>query len=235
MQLYIIRHGESANNALSAAEAANRVSDPPLTERGETQARKLADHLVLPAGPPPPSGASFDLQNRSGYRFTKLFCSPMIRALKTITPIAEVLGMSPEVWVDVHEQGGIYLEGSPDLPGLKRNEMESRFPGFVLPEGLKETGWWNRPQESETELVARSARVARELEDRFASTEERIAIVTHGGFGNCLLHALVNSEPDPGTYFRHQNTAISRVDFEEDRVNVCYLNRVDHLPTELVT
>ena len=90
-------------------------------------------------------------------------------------------------------------------------------------------------QESETEWVARSARVARELEDRFASTEERIAIVTHGVSGNCLLHALVNSEPDPGTYFSHQNTAISRVDFEEDRVNVCYLNRVDHLPTELVT
>ncbi len=234
MQLYIIRHGESANNALSAAEAANRVCDPPLTERGEAQARKLADHLaemdVSPASP-----GSFDRQNRYGYRFTRVFCSPMLRALRTTTPIAGALEMRPEVWVDTHEQGGIWLEGSPDLPGLSRSEMERRFPDFVIPDGVKETGWWNRPQESESEWVARSARVAREVKDRFASTDERIAIVSHGGFGNCLLHSLVNSVPGSDTYFSHQNTAISRVDFEEDRVNVCYLNRVDHLPTELVT
>ena len=236
MELYLIRHGESFNNRLSAAEAAKRACDPPLTERGEAQARRLADYLAGRVRRSSSAETALDVQNRSGCRFTRLFCSPMLRALQTAAPIAETLGMRPRVWIDIHEQGGIWLQESPnDLPGLSRGEMVSRFTGFALPEGVTETGWWHRPLEREPEWVARSTRVAKELKGCFAATDERIAIVTHGGFASCLLHALLNGESRQDAHFSHQNTAMSRVDFEADRATVCYLNRIDHLPSELVS
>ena len=66
--------------------------------------------------------------------------------------------------------------------------------------------------------------------------EERIAVVTHGGFMNDLLHAIADVGSADGIYFSHQNTGISRIDFMEDgTVRVRYLNWVAHLPPELVT
>ena len=47
MELYIIRHAQSSNNAL--ADERERVCDPHLTELGRQQAELLAAHLA--AGP----------------------------------------------------------------------------------------------------------------------------------------------------------------------------------------
>ena len=48
MQLYIIRHAQSVNNALD--DQRYRVSDPLLTEVGHRQAAMLAEHLAHGAG-----------------------------------------------------------------------------------------------------------------------------------------------------------------------------------------
>jgi len=40
--LYLVRHGESYNNAVPMAQ---RVCDPPLTELGQKQAAKLAERI----------------------------------------------------------------------------------------------------------------------------------------------------------------------------------------------
>ena len=239
MELYFIRHGESANNALT--DAADRVSDPPLTETGTEQAERVArclgdaslgsDELALGAY----------LQNRCGFTITRLFCSPMLRAMQTAAPIAKALGISPEVWMDVHEQGGIWLDhddgrGSVGYPGLGRSEMVTQFPDYRLPDGIPEDGWWNRPQEAEHEWIERADRVARDLRGRYTGTEERVAIVTHGGFTNSMIHALLNNGELEEVYFSHQNTGITRIDIEEDGfVRMRYLNRLEHLPRELVT
>jgi broad specificity phosphatase PhoE len=44
MELFLIRHGESTNNALE--DWTQRVEDPLLTERGERQAERTAAHLA---------------------------------------------------------------------------------------------------------------------------------------------------------------------------------------------
>ena len=55
MQLYIIRHAQSYNNALT--DWTERVSDPPLTELGEQQADLLAAYLAsTPAEAEQPGG-----------------------------------------------------------------------------------------------------------------------------------------------------------------------------------
>ena len=112
--------GESANNTLSgeseAAYKSGRVADPPITPRGEAQARALAAHLApLPPPPPgdddeepaaggPPSvgGASAPHPLVSG-RIAHLYVSPMRRTLMTIAPLARATGLRPRVIADAYE------------------------------------------------------------------------------------------------------------------------------------
>ena len=114
MDLFIIRHGQSANNSLP--DIRDREVDPPLTDLGERQAELLAEHLA--------SGETHDritadtgntrYQMREGYGITALFTSPMYRSLQTVQPIAKSLGLAPKIWVDIHEEGGMYLNHGGD-------------------------------------------------------------------------------------------------------------------------
>src|SRR5687768_15915859 len=100
MRLYLIRHGQSSNNALYGKNPEYfenlRSHDPQLTETGQKQAALTAEYL---------SQASPD----DAFDFTHLYVSPMIRAMDTAKPIAEALGIQPEIWLDIHEIGGLYL------------------------------------------------------------------------------------------------------------------------------
>ncbi len=236
MQLYIIRHAQSFNNALT--DWTERVSDPPLTELGEQQADLLAAYLASTPAEAEQPGSGAHYVNRTGFRFTRLFTSAMRRALQTAAPIGQAIGLQPEVWVDIHETGGVFLdyhEGR-GLPGLKRAEMAEQFPSIRLSPEVDEDGWWNREQETEEQWLARAARVAAELRDRYAGTDEHIGLVTHGGFAAVLLYSLFGHPWPPTVIFPHLNTAISRLDFTRDgTIVVQYFNRVEHLPTELLT
>ena len=230
MELYIIRHGQSSNNA--SGDDGQRVCDPPLTGIGEAQANQLARYLASDGG-----GA---VGIRPGFRFDRLFSSPMLRAMQTAAPAGKALGIRPEIWIDIHEEGGIWLDEGDDrgevgYPGLTRSEIETRFPGFVIPEAITEAGWWNRPPEVKSEWRARASRVASVLHERFAGTGERIGLVCHGGFANDLLHAVFAGMPD-SIYFENPNTAISRLDFNgKGWVQVRYLSLVAHLTPDLIT
>ena len=71
-----------------------------------------------------------------------------------------------------------------------------------------------------------------------APPDATIALVTHGTFLDNLFHALfVPGEGyDDRVHFSNLNTSISRVDFPEGRrISLRYLNRVDHLPADLIT
>lgn len=238
MELYIIRHGQSHNNALQ--DARDRVCDPPLTDVGRQQAAALAEYLKRRVEPPGISDAQYN-QNHHGYDFTRLYCSPMLRALETAEPIGRALGLSPHIWVDLHEHGGIFLDhgdgrGPVGYPGMTREEIAVRFPDYTIPERMTNRGWWNRPMETEPEWTARGAVIASRLWEQFGGTDERIALVTHGGCTNSLLCKLLHDIPPGAAAFSHQNTAISRVDWNDDgRVILRYMNRVEHLPIELVT
>ena len=162
----------------------------------------------------------------------------MRRSLQTAAPIGEAIGLQPEVWVDIHETGGVFLdyhEGR-GLPGLKRAEMAAQFPTFRLSPEVTEDGWWNRGQESKEEWLERAARVAAELRERYATSDERIGLVTHGGFADKLLHTLFGHTMPPRVILPHRNTAITRLDFcDRNGMIVQYFNRVEHLPSALLS
>ena len=239
MELFIIRHAQSSNNAL--ADQCERVVDPPLTDLGLRQAELVAKHLA--------NGIDHETQAiegqpadtpMNGMRISRLYCSAMLRALQTAQFIGAALGLAPHVWVDVHEEGGMWLnhgaaEGIRGYPGMTRAEIARRFPECVLPEQVTEQGWWRFGQEERTPFMERATRVAAELRQQ-SQSNERIAIVTHGGFGAYLLRALVGAPVDANVFFHHDNTGVTRVRFRPDgRVSIRYQNRVDHLPPNLVT
>jgi broad specificity phosphatase PhoE len=235
MELCIIRHGQSTNNAL--ADPRNRVCDPPLTELGGRQAEIVAQHLAT--GTRPALWVE-DFRNRSGCGITRLYCSPMWRALQTAQYIGQTLGLAPQVWIDIHERGGIFLdhgeEGVVGHPGKTRSEILAEFPGYVLPEGVTDQGWWRQQgREDMSAFYGRAAKVTGELR-QWAASDERIALVTHGGFTDALLKALFNQLPGHHIYYHHLNTAISWISFRSDgHLDIEFLNRVDHLPLELVS
>jgi len=232
MDLFLIRHGQSANNALEDVTLRDR--DPELTELGCQQAERLAVFLH--------DGGHLEPAERRENRplFDCLYCSSMLRAMLTARPVGKALNLTPEVWIDIHEMGGIYLDHGPDrgivgYSGQMRVEMGARFPEYALPEEVGEDGWWTGGMESFPAGQGRAIGVAAELRKR-AAEEGRIALVTHGGFMSCLLQALGRQLPAEGIYYDHGNTAISRLELRDGGTTVVrYLNRLEHLPEELLS
>jgi broad specificity phosphatase PhoE len=174
----------------------------------------------------------------------RLYVSPMLRALQTAQPISRALGLAPEVWVDIHEHGGVFT-GNPEMgnvvgyTGLTRAEIAAQFPSYRVADGIGAEGWWVGGYEEMDICYARACRVAERLYALAAEYENAtIALVTHGTFLDTLMHALfVPNEPYGNrVHFSHLNTAVSRLDFGKGRrVALRYMNRTDHLPVELIT
>jgi len=249
MQLYFIRHGQSENNASWAvhqSSTAPRVPDPGLTDIGHQQAQLVARHL---AGKETveANNNSPDRHTRSGFNLTHLYTSLMLRAVSTADYISRACDLPMICWEEIHEWGGIYekdaeTEEKIGLPGPNRVFFAENFPGLKLPDSLGEAGWWNRPYEPFEASPERAKRVAIELLARHGGTEDRVAMVSHGGFGFALLKALIDfTSPNNlfgdarHVWFSMNNTSISRIDFGPDFLAINYLNRVNHLPTELIT
>jgi 2,3-bisphosphoglycerate-dependent phosphoglycerate mutase len=243
MELYLIRHGQSANNIL--VDQRTRVADPALTEIGRRQAEMLAHHLAAATDTTDLPAVSFGYRkvsqhNGPGYGITRLFSSPMWRSLATAQPVGRALGLSVEVWVNIHEIGGIYLEeatGFVGYGGKTRQELLDEYPGYVLPAAITDRGWWMESLETDLARRARAYTVAAQLRGWAAEgNDQRIAMVSHGGFLNDLLKALLDIPLGRTGFLQHCNTAISHLEFQpEGRVMVDYVNRVDHLPPELIT
>jgi 2,3-bisphosphoglycerate-dependent phosphoglycerate mutase len=238
MQLYLIRHAQSENNALWEHSGSNqgRSMDPELSELGCRQASALAKFLAHYNGS---VGGEDDFHNRQGFNFSHLYTSLMLRSVMTGVIIAEALKKPLIAWTDWHEVGGIYLADQ-DInepvgqAGNNRAYFEENYPGLVLPDEMGDERWWNRHFEERPERWERAQRVQRELFRRHGNTSDRVAIVTHGGFTNYFLKSLFEISPDQPLWFMFNNTAITRIDFNEE-IRLVYLNRVDHLSEELIS
>jgi 2,3-bisphosphoglycerate-dependent phosphoglycerate mutase len=238
MQLYFIRHAQSANNRLYEETGSwnGRDSDPELTEAGHLQAKLLAEHVACANGETPRR----DYVNRGKFGFTHLYSSLMVRALATAAPLSAALNLPLVVWEDLHEVGGIFSideETGEHIgqPGKSRSELAARFPHAQLPETLDDTGWWNRAHESVDLQVRRARRVVYDLIERHGGTDDRVALVSHGGFYNFLLAELLGIQADNGFWFSINNTGITRFNFDPDGIGLAYANRLEHLPTDLIT
>ena len=225
MDLFLIRHAQSANNVLTDDRL--RTMDPLLTELGMRQAERVACH------------AARIVPTRDGVA-TRLYCSPMWRALHTANTISRAAGLTPEVCVDIHEHGGIYLDqgeegGVIGYPGKTRAQILDAFPTVIVRPEITDLGWWAGGLEEMSACYERAARVIEVLRE-WSPSDQRILMVSHGGFINSFLTLLFEQGADWPIFYHHSNTAITHLTFAaEGHLDVHYLNRVDHLPPEMVS
>jgi len=239
MRFYFIRHGQSINNAIYDATGGSegRSEDPHLTEIGQQQARLLADFIRATDA----RASGFEQKPKRDYfGFSHLYTSLTLRSVQTGVAVSEALRIPLVGWPEIHETGGIYLE-DPDsgalkgLPGKTRSFFKENYPQLRLPESLTEEGWWNRPYETEGERQFRAKNVRQVLLERHGGTEDRVAIISHGGFYVQLLREIFGVMEEKIWFFL-SNTGISRIDFEADGTSVLvYHNRTEHLPDRMLT
>jgi 2,3-bisphosphoglycerate-dependent phosphoglycerate mutase len=240
MQFYFIRHAQSQNNAIwdQTGASLGRSEDPELTDIGLQQAQVIADFLAKNnlKGPAPEN----DSQNVRGFPITHLYCSLMTRSVQTGSKIANVLGLPLTGWIDFHETGGIYLEDEATgtfngLPGKTRTQLQTRFPGLMLPETVTESGWWNRAYETDQERLPRAKRVVQDLIARHGNTNAGVAVVSHGGFFNALMTVLLGFDQFQNFWFQINNASITRIDFFDNGIGFLYMNKIDYMPRNLIT
>lgn len=247
MELYLIRHGQSVNNALMEDQYL-RVADPELTDIGKLQAQRLAEYLATALNhdalvrhqPDAP-----ERQQHHAYGLTHLYCSAMHRALQTAQPIAQALGVPTRVWLDIHEHGGIYLkrEGVAEgFGGRTRGQILAEFPDYELDDvKITDDGWW-LPQNGEEDLAACQGRAIRVAETLNAWASDparvghRVGLVSHGTFIDALIKALLNNLPSASYYHLHYNTGFTRLDLRPGHeTHIRYINRITHLEPALIT
>ncbi|MBW6466429.1 MAG: histidine phosphatase family protein [Brevefilum sp.] len=242
LELYFIRHGQSTNNVILHENDHDdyliaRATDPQLTPIGEQQA-----YLVGQALAQPPTTQDFDPQNRDGFGLTHLYCSVMVRAVQTGLAIAEQTRLPLVGWPELHETGGLFdvevVNGEPVFigqPGHGRSFFQSQFPKLIIPDDLPEAGWYNREKEPREHYLVRAQAIIDRLLAEHGGTDHRVGIVMHGGIFARILTAFFNIKAER-YWFLMNNCAISRIDIsEKGHVMLEYMNKVDHLPDDLVT
>ena len=245
MKLYLVRHAQSANNQLwnGTDHVDGRTPDPEITETGHRQAELLAKHLAHPEGEP--RQHPFSPKRDSSFGLTHLYCSLMTRSILTADYIANICDIEPQALPDIFEKNGIYdFDDDGEMRGLAgpgREYFQSRFPYLHLPESVDDSGWWNRPAEDHDEFIDRVSAVVKRLKQH-EDNEACIAMVVHGDFIDQFVNELMGVDRHAHNYasdwvanWTFHNTSISRFDFVSGGHNVVYLNRIDHLPAELVT
>ncbi|MCX6060166.1 MAG: phosphoglycerate mutase family protein [Chloroflexi bacterium] len=217
MELYFIRHGQSVNNAGSNNPEYKEHPDPYLTEMGIEQAKYLAKYLKEKQHIT--NDRVWNNQNQFGFGFTHIYTSLMERAVANEDKFS-------------------------GLPGKPRSFFEKNFPELKLPNNLDESGWWNRPFESDEERQPRADNFFAELiarhADRQGQPEERIAIVSHGGFFVRLISSMLKlpwrqAAFDMKSWFLLNNSSISRFDIRDGEIMISYINQTRHLPAHLIS
>jgi broad specificity phosphatase PhoE len=218
MEVYLVRHAESQNNALHESQ---RIADPPLTERGKRQADRLAHWAAE-------------------IRATQLLTSPFRRALDTLAPTARRTMVPVEVWTDLHERGGCY-DGWGDgphraQPGLGRKAILEAYPQFEIEPELPDEGWWQgEGREADHAAIERAQRLLERLRSRFGGTSAVVIAVTHADFKRLLLEQILEQNPLIDRFGPLINTGVTHLREWRGRWRIDGFNAASHLPAELIT
>jgi len=198
-RLILIRHGESTWNRERRIQG---QLDPPLSEHGNEQARRVAARL-----------ARRPVQ--------ALYTSDLLRASQTAAPIAKTLGIEARPMKDLRE---IFLG---DWEGLHTDELAERFPD-AWEEWTREPSWDVVPRGEGASAF--EARVTSAFDRLFEQHPQGDAIVvTHGGVIQIGLHRVVG-RPSHGLFpFRISNGSVSIVERRNGRMVIATVNDTSHL------
>ncbi len=195
MRLYVVRHGESVNNA-----GFTPVPDPPLTPLGLAQADWL--------------GACW-----RGEAFHGLICSPLWRTLQTAEPLLAAARVGRTVaWPALVE-----WNRSNPLDGHPPAEIAARFPSVRCDPSLHEVGWPEYPgSETAADVIRRAAGVLERLIAEFPP-DARLVVVAHSGFDGAILCAALGADLDR-VRFGQGNGRVNTLDYDRGRYTLRSVN-----------
>ena len=201
MQLLLIRHAESTWNATGRIQG---WADPPLSEKGRSEAIRIARRL-----------------NGDG-TVDALYSSSSLRALQTAQLIGKELGLKPRLDERLREQG------VGELTGLTVEEAKAQYPD--LWRRLREER--HQPQipggESIESFRGRVVEVMEEIVNAHGPNE-RVAVVSHGGTFGVYLACFVGLDGYDRTPFWFDNASLSIIRLDRLWPAIILLNDTCHL------
>ncbi|HEX2880053.1 MAG TPA: histidine phosphatase family protein [Polyangiaceae bacterium] len=208
MDVLLIRHGQSVGNAEGRMQG---QLDYPLTEAGEQQGQALAAWL-----------------GRQAISWQAAYVSPQVRALRTYQILQEQLGaVAPQLDPDLRELHAGELEGK------VREEIELSHPSFFERDVTQVGSFAEFGGESYEDVQARVARVWARIFAAHRSSEDCVAILSHGGFLYQLMKAAICVPVPRVAILRFGNCCTSKMHFRDRRG--AYMGEVQwHVPIELM-
>ena len=224
MQIVLIRHGqpEWVRDGLN-------VIDPPLTDTGQQQARRLAEALA-------------------GEDFDEVLASPLIRARATAAPLLERLGREERIepWLEEIRDPGWHGTPAEKAQQLYRELAErashQRWDGLIGGEPIRD--FTARIHAGATEFLASRGieRVEHELPLwSIAEPGRTIVLVAHAGTNSVTIGHLLGLDPTPWEWDRFVlgHTSVSRLEAlpvkEGYAFSLTSLSNLEHLPPDLRT
>lgn len=223
--LYLVRHGESANNALPDSQ---RVSDPSLTPLGMVQAEKL--------------GQRFNQHVEAGNKIDLILTSPFLRTLQTIRPTAYALKMKPEIRSEIYEVGGCFDGYHPGeltgRPGMTDQEIATQFPQMQIPPEIDHQGWYkSKPFETREQAAARAEQQAIVLKQEFIGSGKAVICTVHADLIGLLMSVFCKSDSTLSDT-TVSNTGVTLLSFnaaKADEPEVIYFNDTRHLASNEIS
>jgi broad specificity phosphatase PhoE len=249
VQIVVVRHGQSTNNARYAAATGTasgpgaagtrggrtgkvrhypgRVPDPALSTLGVRQADALGKAL---------------LDGRAGFVPTHLYASATTRAVQTARPLAEVTGLPVVLHPDAYEVGGIHTFDPQTNtrranPGATFQELREHCRTVEALPGLFSTPGqpWDGGLEAEDhQALPRAGRFLASLRGAHGP-DDVVTVVGHQHFSQFVLAAAFGWTGPPWRRFRVDNTGHLSLHLDDGDALVDWINRVDHLDPADVT
>jgi broad specificity phosphatase PhoE len=200
-RIYLIRHGET-EGSISGRFLGS--TDLPLTARGSSQVRRLANllpaRLLVPGAP------------------TWCVASPLLRAQQTAEAVAGRAGLPVSTDVDLREMD------FGDWEGLTAEEIETRSPGALDQWASPGDGTAFPGGESLGQFDERIARARNRIVERQSET---VLVFAHGGVVRALVCGLLGLGRESFWLFDVQPASVVRVDLFEGGALLSELWSVD--------
>jgi probable phosphoglycerate mutase len=195
--LTLVRHGETSANVEGIWHGS---LDTALTERGRSQAERVAAHLA-----------------KTRADATALYASPLVRARDTASPIARRLRLAPRYEEDLREYHLGAWEGMSYADLVREHRIFERM--------RSEPDWQPGGGESARQVAERLGERIAAIAAQHAG--ERVIVVTHGGALALALGWLIDREVSAWRRVMH-NCAVSDLMFDPEPSLVCF-DEVAHL------
>ncbi|HKF78256.1 MAG TPA: histidine phosphatase family protein [Candidatus Dormibacteraeota bacterium] len=198
-RLLLVRHGESTWNR---ARRIQGQLDPPLSDRGLTQARELAERL-------------------SGRSLAGFYCSDLARAQQTAEALVDAVGLEPTPEVGLRE----IMLGA--WEGKTRDELEAEFPEEWAA-WMRRPSWDLVPGgEGEAPFADRVTATLGEIRARHPGGD--VLCVTHGGVIQVGILEVVGRGSGGFFPFMIENCSLTVIQRRNGRAVVTSVNDTCHL------